>query len=269
MPKRLFHIVIKPDGFYRNIVENIVENLISDYGINICVASIIKPNAQLLDIMYEDFKWEHDYIFHNRKLFELGPSLSLVCYANEKIDFEILKGGALPSDNYKNNSVRARFNIVDRSINLIHIADNEKKSFSEIKEIYQCNPIKYDGVSLSVGQVSEIVDTTSFHYNYLDIMRNMKKRIILLISNYLCLKCGILDSDGMFEINETFPTRFYRLYEVFNKIEFTIQNHSTDAKIRLLDYFIKCAIDANLYISSFENYALYSQAYYSSINKLV
>lgn len=75
---KYIHILIKPDAFLKKIVEEIIKEL-SALGLEICSANIIKPNRRLLELMYDDeFKWEYDYYEHNKKIYDLGPALSLI-----------------------------------------------------------------------------------------------------------------------------------------------------------------------------------------------
>lgn len=129
------HILIKPDAFLRNIVHEIIDSF-HNYNFEIIAVNIIMPNKSLLDVMYDkEFKWEYDYYCHNKRLYGLGPSLSVIIKYNSNIDYKMIKGASLPIYPCM-NSIRYLYGVKDRCLNLIHIADTLQESLNEINVIY-------------------------------------------------------------------------------------------------------------------------------------
>lgn len=265
MSDRLFHILIKPDAFIRGIVIDVITYLHKFYNVKIYTANIIEPNNKLLDIMYNDFKWEYDYFDHNRQLYKFGPSLSLVCTMDHDVSFKDIKGHTLPINNIGNNSVRSKFGVVDRSINIIHIADDFEGSHKEVSQIYcsdrtNCNELS----EMSVDQIQTVIQQSRVLSEYLGVLSKIEQRMLTLLNSVNKLNSGT-DSEINIVVN-SMPKQFILLYESYNRIEWRMQSSDLGDKLKLLSFFHKCARNCNLYISQFELYVLYSQAYYYDVN---
>ena len=269
-----FHILLKPDVFHRNILEEVIETL-GEFGVNIYVFDIIHPNEALLCEMYDsNFKWEYDYYIHNNRLYNLGPSLSLICDSNNNKDLKAIKGASLPI-NDSSSSIRKRFKTKDRCLNILHIADTLFQSTKEIKLIYnnKCtsrfsqlhNP---QSSNVLLKTVSELLNPRE-DYCYTEIKKKLIKRIKHRI---ICVKYinGIFDSMS-FDQNQDYygagiPTELNKLLNMSMSLDKIIHNEKTDKSIRFIDYFIALANRNMIYISDIEKYILYGQCYYSRVN---
>ena len=267
MSERLFHILIKPDAFIRGIVFDVIKYLCGFYDVKIYSANIIEPNDKLLDIMYNNFKWEYDYIDHNRQLYKFGPSLSLVCGTGYNGTFKDIKGETLPMNNSCNNSVRSKFGAVDRSINIIHIADNFEDSRREINQIYRSDCEKCgELMEMSMEQIQNVIKQSRVFYEYPGVVNVIEQRILNFfnsinkLSNHSCMNTIMVRNDRMKE--------FTQLYESLNRIKESTKNDDLGKELKVLSFFHRCARNCNFYVSEFELYVLYSQAYYHDVNRL-
>lgn len=268
MGNRLFHILIKPDAFIRGIVIDVIEYMRVFFNLKIYSANVIEPNEKLLDIMYDDFKWKYDYIEHNRQLYKFGPSLSLVCSVEHDVSFKDIKGNTLPMNNSDSNSVRSKFCAVDRSINIIHIADDFEGCRREINQIYHsdcmnCNEL----LEMSIKQIQIVIKQSSIYYDFFSVLSTIQQRLLTLLNCVNKLNCQYGDIDSELDlIVNSMPRQYRELYNSYNSLKSSMYSPDLSEKLKVLGFFYKCARECNQYISQYELYALYSQAYYYDVN---
>lgn len=263
------HILVKPDAFIRNIVDDILHWL-TDADIEIYYYDIIKPSNRLLEIMYDErFQWEHDYYCHNKKLYDLGPSLSLLCKYDANRDYRKIKGASLPICACI-NSIRYAFDVKDRVLNLIHIADTVEQSQQEIAEIYgigasHCgniaindridyNRLLYGGIEFNCNSVVEKVLERIEH----------KIRCKLQFAGYKNATNILLESQNWTD-NSIFKD-LRKLSYLCEVLRTEIHNKDTCRAIRFFDYFFSIIQNEMVYVTEIEKYIIISQCYYNKIN---
>lgn len=261
----IYHIILKPDIFLKNQMKTAL-CLLNDEHIDIYACSLIKPSQQLLDTMYlSDFKWEYDYLQHNLQLYELGPSLSLICdIKHETIrNIRAFKGSSLPS-HLTNDSIRGRLGVKDRCINSIHIADTEEKSLEEIKMLYHTDNIILSPTHyLFYEQIKKLLLDFIFEnysLNQSDISASIVLHRLLHRIHYYISTCITL---GYQEYNNSF---FSQLVNFSNSAQQNFNKLDLQNKLRFFDLFWKL-LDINMiYYSDFERYYIQSGILYYEVN---
>ncbi|GEM_PF-6328959 len=270
----IYHILLKPDSFWKNCYEKIIVDLVSIYQIKLIDWNLIIPSEELLDQMYfYNFKWEFDYYNLNRKLYSLGPCLSLVAEIKDSLDIRKIKGAALPKE-YQHNSIRSSYHVKDRNINLIHIADDIKESIKELSIIFQCefkNDVTKDYKEQS-EMIHEIKKCAGFgnEISARSVLNLLLVRIHQKIFSTLNVIWGITDRDRNLNFmlvpeNERkkiiYPViALYELYHSIKADEKSIRN------IKFLEYFLYVCKKNLIYISQIEEYVLLSDAAYQNVN---
>ncbi len=296
------NILIKPDAFIRKKLKDILV-FIEQNGIHIVHFNLIKPNSILLDYMYqEQFNWEYDFYTHNLNLFTLGPSLSLICEADSKTKLNkdylrSIKGHSLASKNNKYTSVRGKFEVLDRCLNLIHISDEHYNNANEINCIYQLKnnqnlsngdfrnklsaELVYSEVIGLLGDMSE--------YSAETIIKTLIKRITHRYCSCLNYAVNLVEKEKVSKLNQivlNYSTNFDKLINsikeygdyyllptlikmvtISTELQNIISSVETEKKIRFLDYFWTLCDKSMIYISPQEKYIITSDALYYSVNK--
>lgn len=297
-----FNILIKPDAFMRKKLKDILVFL-EQNGIYITHFNLIMPNSTLLDYMYqEQFNWEYDFYTHNRDLFSLGPSLSLICEVDSKIKLnknflKKIKGHSLAFKNAAYNSVRGKFDVLDRCLNLIHIADTYADNVKEINCIYQLKNSEnfvYEGFRYKLSSdlvYSEVIGLlgNTGEYSAQTVTEILTKRIIHRYCSCLNYAIDLLAKEKISELsqlvmdysldfeklknsikkygNEYLTPHFIQMITMSTELQNIISSTEVERKIRFFDYFWALCDKSMIYISPQEKYIITSDALYYSVNR--
>ncbi len=276
----LFHILLKPDAFKRSLISELIQWL-NRNGVEIYSANLLKPNSELLQLMYDgEFKWKYDYYNHNKELYTVGPSLSLICRNTLNKVLVDIKGASLPID-ARINTIRYDFDVKDRCLNLIHIANNQISSYIELKSIYYLNDEKIDVALLRYLPFSTIINTINFmlgdssYYSYNGIISLLKLRVKYMISTILYINMIIsyeeytdFEAIDLRKYLQFIPSHLYEINDMLNNNKQIVMGYDIGKKLRYLNYIFTLASKLNIYISGYEKYVIEGQAYYNDINKL-
>lgn len=262
METRAFHVLLKPDSFWRGTYGEIIRILL-DKQCQIINYNIIAPSDALLNAMYlHSFKWTYDYFHHMKKLFSLGPSLSLVCVCDVEEDeleyfFKSIKGAALPIDPSFRGSIRKQLGVADRSINSVHIADNLERTNSELKLIYggtgqaivKVQKNTYTQCELE-QQISNLLPVSQYRYSQIEqtVVNRIRDRYRAIYG---------------FE-NENPLIR--KLYSVIKDSKCYYEIKNADMRWRYWDYILGLCVPAQIYVSPIERYIIKSDCLYHNIN---
>ncbi len=288
---KYMHILLKPDVFIRNILEDILLEL-EKRNTRFYSYDLISPNIKLLDIMHlHDFKWKYDYFSHNYDFFKLGPSLSLICKnpdieTNYKDLVKEFKGAALPILD-EGESIRKMFSVSDRCINVIHISDTLIQSKKEIKSVlnFRKDVELFDlSETLTIDEIIKGVDTLKGDGEYLfqNIVDIIKMRI--LHKNNICTSfLGNVNIESLFEYSPIYLDQ--KLEKSYNRLDnrtdillkkatkSALQLHrcfcygTIEERLCFVDYFFSICERLMIYLSSFEKYVIESEARYKLVNK--
>lgn len=269
------HILLKPDAFYRGVVKDILETLEVNQ-IQVFVSDIIRPNEILLGTMYDkNFCWEYDYYYHNRKLYELGPCLSLVCKYDKKKDYKQLKGSSLPI-NPRVGSIRQQFQVKDRTLNLIHIADTLDNSQKEIETIYKIKALENIIAERPLDKnIVECLDTLNqtkeLHFE--SVIKTISSRIMRRIKCILTLNGMVYCQNDNYDLsrNHSLYERYVSpdlltLYYLVENLGKTFRSKDSSRGIRELEYFKVLLKKEMIYVSEMEKYVMMGQCLYNSVN---
>lgn len=296
------NILIKPDAFIRKKLKDVLVFL-EQSGICIKHFNLIIPNSILLDYMYqEQFNWKYDFYTHNRDLFSLGPSLSLICEVDSKIKLNKIflrkiKGHSLALKNDTYTSVRGKFEVLDRCFNLIHIADEYSDNINEINCIYQLKNNEnfvYEGLryklpaDLVYSEVKDLLVNMS-EYSAETIIKTIIKRIIHRYCSCLNYAIDLLAKEKISELsqlvisysldfgklrdsikkygNDYLTPNFIQMVTMATELQNIISSTEVEKKIRFFDYFWALCDKSMIYISPQEKYIINSDMLYYSVNK--
>lgn len=265
----IYHILLKPDSFWKNCYEKLIGDLVSIYQVKLIDWNLIVPSEDLLDQMYfYNFKWEFDYYNLNRKLYSLGPCLSLVAEIKDSLDIRKIKGTALPIESQL-NSIRSNYHVKDRNINLIHIADDNQASKKELFVIFQCE-LKEDRKRHYKEQneiICEIEKCVGYgkEISAQSVLKLILMRINQKILSTINIKLGITKKErnlnSLLILEDKYPIKtLYKLYNSINADEKSIRN------LKFLEYFLYVCKKNLIYVSQIEEYVLLSDTAYQNVN---
>ena len=264
----IYHILLKPDLFLRNLIEDAFL-LLNAYDITITNCALIRPNTKLLHCMYSNgFKWEFDYYSHNMRLYALGPSLSLICNIDqERLNaIRSIKGSALPSK-LQDGSLRTFLKVKDRSINAIHMADTVELSNQELSCIYHiANDNSQNGQIMTYKDVADKLLShviTVYAPQKKEVTGQMVLENILLRIHYYLDTCIRLNGGGLENKRISSLTQLENITK--QAIDVYLQPECS-YKIRFFDFFWNVLNDNMIYYSEFEKYYIQSGIIYSNAN---
>ena len=135
--RRIAVLHLKPDCLGRGLSGDAVR-LLGEHGFRVAAFRVGAPTRDLLWLMHgRSLDWTVDDWFHNIRLYEFGPALTLLLHSDGDAGatsaqqrLSAIKGGALPSL-FGRGTLRRMLGARTRIFNLVHCADHIEEALAE------------------------------------------------------------------------------------------------------------------------------------------